>query len=221
MRETIQRQALWTPDDIVAGHWHGASPAAQEALTKAWSWVQGFIMKPHPELGRSGAVCPFVKPAMENQAFYFAVSNQHRSIRALHKEVQELADQFDQLAVPSSFLKCITIVYPNTPGRVIEALMTPDNRPPMKTELLRRNIMTGQFYPTCPVRASLNPRFFPLRAPVTMLVLRNFIESDWRFLKDNLEWRMIYQQRFGKIPADASPLAPSRFQRWVSWLLRE
>src|SRR5258706_12169497 len=35
------------------------------------AWIKRFIMQPHPDLGRRGAVCPFAKPAHEARAMQF------------------------------------------------------------------------------------------------------------------------------------------------------
>ena len=38
-----------------------------DALRKVADWIKSFVTKPHKDLGREGAVCPFVPGAMERK----------------------------------------------------------------------------------------------------------------------------------------------------------
>jgi uncharacterized protein DUF6875 len=38
-----------------------------DALRKVADWIKSFVTKPHKDLGREGAVCPFVPGTLERQ----------------------------------------------------------------------------------------------------------------------------------------------------------
>ena len=51
-----------------------------EGLAKALGWIEDFIAHPHEQLGRTGAVCPFVPGALERQTLYFRVEPSAKTV---------------------------------------------------------------------------------------------------------------------------------------------
>ncbi len=47
-----------------------ATPDALFAIGR--KWIDGFVSKPHPDLGRSGNVCPFVEVSEQSHCLYFS-----------------------------------------------------------------------------------------------------------------------------------------------------
>ena len=43
-----------------------------EALQSVATWIRNFVVPPHKDLGRPGAVCPFVPGSLERQALWLA-----------------------------------------------------------------------------------------------------------------------------------------------------
>jgi hypothetical protein len=48
-----------------------------------------------------------------------------------------------------------------------------------------RNLMVGQFYPSCPQIGLHNVTFRPLQAPIPMIAVRHMVPSDLPFLTDS------------------------------------
>ena len=65
--EIIERSACLSVDI-------NTQPACtRKVFESGLDWLESFIMKPHPKLGRRGEVCPFVKPAHSEGALAFCV----------------------------------------------------------------------------------------------------------------------------------------------------
>ncbi|TDN69287.1 DUF6875 domain-containing protein [Paraburkholderia sp. BL10I2N1] len=47
--------------------------STREVFESGLNWLAAFIMRPHAELGRRGAVCPFVKPAHHEGSLVFCI----------------------------------------------------------------------------------------------------------------------------------------------------
>src|SRR3954470_816310 len=48
-------------------------PKQLEAIQQCTAWLNDYIGKPHPELGRNGDICPFVRTALRKQKMSFVV----------------------------------------------------------------------------------------------------------------------------------------------------
>ena len=55
-------------------------------LIEIIEWVKSFLARPHPHLGRSGPVCPFVPQAIKSNSIQFAV------VRAKNMEPQQVEE---------------------------------------------------------------------------------------------------------------------------------
>jgi hypothetical protein len=180
-----------------------ASPLTR-ALTETLAWVEGFIMKPHRELGRSGSVCPFVKPSVERQALYYsmAVFDHKDPWESVYRAVRHYADMFFKIPPfdgDAALLKSIVVILPEMDVDDYASLMEPMHKR-LKTDLMQENMLIGQFYPGCMVPATWNPNFYPLQSPVPTFAIRYLIESDWRFLKGNPAWESMYLDVFDGPP---------------------
>src|SRR3712207_3204067 len=46
--------------------------ADREALQTVADWMKTYVIKPHPDLGRAGPVCPFVPVSLDHKALWLA-----------------------------------------------------------------------------------------------------------------------------------------------------
>jgi hypothetical protein len=80
----------------------------------------------------------------------------------------------------------------------------------LKPDFVRRSVMLGQFYQGCPETGLWNDHFYPLEAPLPLLVIRNMVPSDFPFLhgrRGNGEMLIAYLNRFGtNIPPEVKRL---------------
>lgn len=201
---------LTTPQALLLGEGlTNFTPGEIEALQALMKWTHDFIMKPHPQLGRTGAVCPFVKPALRQANVYLTVCRPNQPVTAntLVEDVLPFRDVFLNLpgaGQPEARLHTLMIALPDLTDETASRIMEPVHQA-LKTELLPDKILIGQFYPSCPVPATWNKSFFPLQSPVPMFVLRYLIETDWRFLAGHPEWESAYREYY---PETTTPLRP-------------
>ncbi|QIS22344.1 hypothetical protein F6W96_32400 [Nocardia terpenica] len=184
--------------------WEREHPAAGR-LTR---WVDEHLMAPHPDLGRDGPVCPFVRHSIVRRRFWagLAPGGDELTIPALQRIVDDaLAVYADLRAENPSELRSVTLVtlFPGlTRCDLIDTVHLS-----RKTEAVTHGLMIGQFYPGCPVPGLWNRDFRPLDAPVPMLVLRKMMSTDFPFLVARTDWLYAY---FTQV----APALPSRL-RWA------
>ncbi len=198
-------QRLYSPEQVEGDAPSNMTLEEQNALQRAMTWIKSFIIMPHENLGRPGAVCPYVKPAIREKLMYLTVcplpetpteDDIFNSMLIYGNIFQRMEPTEGDL----SKLRTIVIALPDIPDEHAQALMEPAHKR-LKTELLKHNMLIGQFYPGCQIPGSWNPHFLPLQSPIAMFAIRTFIESDWRFLKGNEEWEDLFKNRFGEAVA--------------------
>jgi uncharacterized protein DUF6875 len=212
---------LCTPQMIAHGDLDSISTEDLKILRTVEPWIRAFMAKEVRKVhGKVEPVCPFVPPALDRQLLFLSVAKpvESDSTEAVYREMklyQEIFQSFGLRKSPMSVLKSLVVIFPETSGHVILAAVDP-KQTPLKTELLQNDIMIGEFFPTCPLHASWDPSFFPLQSPVPFYALRSFIETDWRFIHSEREWRRIYKSRFGEPPEGDQHKIPRRLVRLLN-----
>ncbi len=70
---TTQMSDLFLLEDLEDdGRGSGPAERDRDALRAVADWITTFIVRPHDELGRPGAVCPFVPGSVERQTLWLA-----------------------------------------------------------------------------------------------------------------------------------------------------
>jgi hypothetical protein len=206
---------LYTPSQIDATTSENPLIPAEDLLPmkNTLAWMRTFIMRPHGDLGRPGAVCPFVRASIEKDLLWFvSIRSQEPQLQeVIYQRVLAYKDQF--VALPPldeemAVYKSIAILLPDLQVPVMADFMEPLHKR-LKTALLTEQLMIGQFYPDCMVPGTWNQDFYPLQSPVPMLVIRYLIETDWRFLTGNTQWETSFLKKFGQ----AGGLAKAPFPR--------
>lgn len=192
---------------IPAGRVQGLQSHADEehgktiaSLVRTLEWVHAFIMKPHDGLGRSGAVCPFVAPALEEEKVYFCVSgNRGADERSLTEELLQEGVRFMNALKQEerkSPLLSLLLLFPE---------MEEDNFPvfcaakqAVKASFLERGMTLGEFYPGNRDGSVHNAGFRVADAPVPMVVIRAMAAHDQLFLHSQPE---LYKWYLEKYPA--------------------
>lgn len=164
--------------------------------TELRRWVREYLCRPHPDLGRSGPVCPYMSHAIACQ-FVWAAFFDGRDIGAerITGIVDDLYDLFPTLPPeegPDSKLKAVLAVFPDlTEYTDIEAVQRDQ-----KTRFVKKGLMLGQFYPGCTVAGLHNSAFPALDAPLPLLAVRHMVATDLPFLVTRHEWIDIYLKIF-------------------------
>jgi hypothetical protein len=187
---------LWSASEVVADR--SLPDDKRQALVDIARWSETFLVSDHPELGRTGPVCPFSKPSMKRGLFFLAydeVSVDTGSTigrillyRDLHAEIAAELNEKER-----QFLT-IVILLPSFDEENPTELN--DLQAHLKDEFVTQGLMVGQFHPRCQERGLWNQDFRPLQAPLPLLAIRYMVPSDLPFLVGKTRHVDAYLARF-------------------------
>ncbi|MGX7825922.1 DUF6875 domain-containing protein [Actinokineospora sp. 24-640] len=170
------------------------------ALEVPWSvheWVDEYLTRPHPEIGRTGAVCPFVGPA--RSAGTLVVRRWPVRPEAGGTELTAVIDRMttafraEHWSAENAALHTLVVVLDG----LADWAALDRAQAAAKPGLVAQGLMLGQFHPLCDERAARNPGFQVSRSPMPLLALRRMAYHDILFLHEDPEWFAAYQARFG------------------------
>lgn len=181
----------------------GFSEEDSDLIARCAEWTCTFPLQKVRKRKRVEAICPMVGPSIQDRSLYFralSLNEREPGDTVLDEALREAADLFEkEIDASDPRLRCLVLVLPGVRGaRLLEAT---DPSREIKNELLRRRMLVGEFFPSCPFATTFNRRLFALRSPAPMYVLRTFIESDWRFICQVPAWQKTYRETFGEPPA--------------------
>ena len=162
-------------------------PQELAPLQETVAWMRHFLAKPHPELGRSGPVCPFVPISMTIDTIYLCMPrlSAERRVEEIEQVVNRFRDVFLELhpqhgdeAINKSLLMVFPQVQLADARRLIDEVQQR-----LKPLFTRYGLMLGEFHNLNDTPGLRNPAFRPLRSPLCMLVIRHMVESDLPFLE--------------------------------------
>ncbi|RFU37602.1 hypothetical protein DZF91_32040 [Actinomadura logoneensis] len=190
-------------------------PEPSDPLVLTARWVRDYLCRPHPELGRPGAVCPYTRRALDGGRLLGAVrptrpdgpdevARVMRRYLAWFTADRTHADGWAKDPHRTRTggweedpYRALLVVFPEVGeddwGRVIEGAQRR-----LKPSFVRHGLMVGEFHPGPPAAAGIrNPAFRPLRSPLPMLAVRPMVRSDLPFL-DQASWSLdAWTARFG------------------------
>jgi hypothetical protein len=175
-------------------------------LERVDRWCHEFLMRPNPDLGRSGSVCPYLPKAMGLNRIAFVVV---RTAGRTDDEVDAVIAQFRQVFLamepasgPESLEKAILIILPDVSEEDAPGMVDETHRR-LKAEFVASGLMIGKFHPASEQGGLHNPGFRPLRSPIPLLAIRHMVGSDLPFLNrpddpvpDRIGFLESYEQRF-------------------------
>ena len=167
-------------------------------------WVRQYLMRTHPDLGRTGHVCPFTAKAVRLALLRIGISPFGPADRPhILQTMQDAMQAFH--ALPSTratrVFRTIIVGFPNCADPDgIAALQDVQNA--MRHHSVVRGKMLGLFEPDSKLIGLINPDFRPLRSPIPVLAIRMLVEQDAPFVARNPLLAPIYLLKF--------PLAGSR-----------
>lgn len=174
---------------------------AVSGLTAMARYAAEFLSAGHPELGRSGAVCPFTSGAIQRGLLRMTASNLETIDQALLVDAVDYFRQtFRQAGElkndPSEIYRSIIIVFPALPELPGRALIERVQKS-LKPAYVDDGLMIGEFYPGCRSSGLHNPDFRPLDAPVTSLAIRHMTIWDGPFMVEDERFVQSFCRRFG------------------------
>lgn len=150
-------------------------------------WLREFIMRPHADLRRPGAVCPFVEQSAADDALIFAIRSGARGgAGEAFAIMAPMADAFRALEPTSGAklgVKALVVFFPDLPEADTAEFIDGGHRL-LKPYMVERGLMIGEFHPLSEVPGATNPDFRPMRAPVPAFVLREMAMHDTKFINN-------------------------------------
>ena len=178
-----------------------------DALRTTLTWARTYLMRPHPQLGRPGPVCPFVSGSLRHNEFHLTVCAGPLDAPTVADTIRDYRDWFLELTrsrPERAHLTTILILFPDLPTADIPRLID-GTQSTLKLEFVDSGLMIGQFHRLPPDQPGLwNPDFRPLHSPVPMLVIRHMVPTDIPFLTSDPRYLDAYRRAFG------APDAPAR-----------
>ena len=166
-------------------------------------WLHQYLCKPHPELGRTGPVCPFVPTALENRTLFVSFFPEVTG-ETTHDQWERLVlaerDQF--LAMEprrgnEAQFKAFLLLFPNLPDPMSHDQID-SVQARLQEQFVNRGLMVGEFHSGPPDKRGLwNEGFRPLACPVPLLAIRHMVPTDILFLKGRSTLVAQYLRYFG------------------------
>ncbi|WP_223807359.1 FAD-dependent oxidoreductase [Montanilutibacter psychrotolerans] len=152
-------------------------------------WVRTFLARPHPDVGRSGPVCPFTPTALALDTIWLTeITDRNPDPARLADVVGKYRDLFFEIEPRNGSVainKTILIVFPNL-GADAAALID-DVQRELKPSFVDLGLMLGEFHSRNESPGLRNPDFRPLRSPVPMVAIRLMVETDLPFLRRHID----------------------------------
>lgn len=193
----------------------------REALRAVADWVEAFVVRPHPDLGRAGPVCPFTPQAIDHGTLWLAAE---RSAGLGTPGLVQLVSGYQRalLANPpvegdAAVNKSIVIVFTDLPATQASDFFAGALEQIAVPSYVEQGLVMGPFFEGNEGTAIYNPGFRPFQSPVPLLLIRRAVVSDWKFFLNNESWFNLWSRRFGeagiKALADELRLLPWNARR--------
>jgi hypothetical protein len=168
-------------------------------ISRVVEWVQNYLAKPHKDLGRSGAVCPFVPFSLESDSIYLAKIDQaNLDAASVTKIIKKFGDLFLQKTGckhAKNLNNAFIIVF--TSLNKID--LVDEVQDALKPYFVEQGLMLGEFHSNNDGAGLRNPAFKPLRSPVPLLAIRHMVDSDLPFMissKYSIEERTFFLRSY-------------------------
>jgi hypothetical protein len=161
------------------------SAHAFKTLVTIIDWISSYVVKPHPDLGRSGFVCPYVPPAMKLNSVWLAVVRTEAATTSdlcgIVEKYLKLYQSPETTTQEGHELKTLILIFPDIKEQEAPYLIR-DVHNKMKPLIVEAGLMLGEFYEGNPSPGLHNPQFHPLTSPVPLLIYRRMVPNDLVFL---------------------------------------
>jgi hypothetical protein len=164
---TVKSTQLLLPDELQeAGRTSDLATTDRDALRAVSAWIEDFVARPHRDLGRAGAVCPFVPGSLERRTLWLAA--EHVADLGV-PEVVELMDDYKRLFLEvapaggeDAIYKTIIVAFPDLPAERAGALFDGVLEQLAEPSYEEDGIIFGPFYDGNEGTALYNSSFRPL-----------------------------------------------------------
>ena len=189
---------LWTWSEIMEDKNDKGQPENFATVLEIARWAKSHLMRPHPELGRVGDVCPFTQQASRINAIRIgACSAGPAEADRILREMEGAVRAFDKIPYPKKMnqFRAVLVGFPNcSDAEGLKVVKQTQDR--LSYHSVWMGKMVGFFQPNAQEKGLINPEFRPMRAPLTMLAIRAMVENDAAFVVRNRRLTPIYLAKF-------------------------
>lgn len=178
-----------------------AGDTDQPDVATLLDWAAEYLARPHPELGRAGPVCPYVRRSLDRRRFYVnIVQGTPTTAAELAFAIRPFRDWFLELAPRDRPDSVVTTILNAFPGLTDRSLVDEAQRA-LQAVFVKDGLMVGEFHDGPPDKPGLrNTRWRPLHSPVPLLAIRHMVPTDLPFLTGSPELAGIHRSYFGTAP---------------------
>jgi hypothetical protein len=170
-------------------------------LPRVLHWLDDYVGKPSPRIGRPGMICPFVPAALTGGKirFHFHYGVDGRDRERLEGLVTDELRRFRGRVRPPRgtavpVLNSVIVALPDADEAGWAQIDRSYRR--LKDTAVASGLMIAQFHPACPVPAVRNSSFQVSRAPIALFAVRCMAPHDVLFLHDERHWFTAYHERY-------------------------
>jgi hypothetical protein len=200
--------------------------APDSPLRQALDWVRHSLTQPHPLLGRTGPVCPFVPVSLKLDTIWFVeIAEADLSFEYIATTITQYRDMFlaiEPTSGPDVIYKSFLTVFPALAGIGAAGPALVDKvQQSLKKYFVDMGLMIGEFHATNESPGLRNPEFRPLRSPIPMLAIRRMVDSDLPFLVREEIYTAKERSSFLRsyLSQLAGTLSPSKFDQALGRLI--
>jgi ATP-grasp domain len=202
--ERIRRKIQMMEIGLVRGAApYSTPPESNERSEAVVQWARQYLGRPHARLGRSGAICPFVRQTIDLEQFVVKHCDDldGRDVHALRRAVLQECHSFRKTfprAAPNGMLSSVVLVLPQITEPTFLVLDRLHDE--LKTHLIvKHDLMFSPFHPRSVKPSISNPEFPVFRAPFPMLAIRHMDVRDITFVGTNERAFKRYHALFAKL----------------------
>ncbi|MYW02261.1 DUF6875 domain-containing protein [Streptomyces sp. SID3343] len=180
----------------------------ESALESVDSWLTEYISASHPQIGRTGPICPFVSPSRKNRTLEIRLRlvGPTPSLALMEEIARSSLREYGLTTWQgrNPMLQAMVVVLPDLRSEDTELLDQAQAH--VKDDFVAQGLMIGQFHENCEVKAARNSAFAVSRAPVAVLAIRAIALHDIFFLSERPHWFGKYREKFGRFYGPDSTL---------------
>jgi hypothetical protein len=172
------------------------------ALHAVADWIKSFVIRPHKDLGRAGPVCPFVPGSLARGTLWLAPEKiADRNM----PDVVELIAGYQRLFLDTqptegddTTYKSFVVLFTDLPADRAKEFFDDLLQHLAVPSYVEHGFVVGGFYQGNEGTAVYNPSFRPFTSPVSFLLVRQAVISDWKFFLDDEDWLKLWARRHGE-----------------------
>jgi len=156
---------------------------SEQRTEMARTWAIQYLTNPHPDLGRTGAVCPYMPRSVRSDYLtmrsFDATRGDAEFIELAHHMLAEMIERSAIVGSDRIYLVIMVVPY-GLPDQDLRAMVERVHNA-VRSHYNQHGYMAGDFWPDHEAKGLYNENFHPFASPVPMFGIRHMIPADLRF----------------------------------------